>query len=76
MVKQRCCSPCCKPLLEALCALESFAGTLLEPPFYAGTAAGTHAGTPGSTIEALPEPTFLRFWSFLAIRHSVGPCTT
>ena len=75
-VKRRCWNPCWNPLLEPLLALEPSAGTLLEPPFCVGTLAGTPAGTPLSALEPLPEPTFVRFSSFLEIQHSVWPFTT
>ena len=68
MVKQRCRNPCWNPLLEPLSVLEPSAGTLLEPTF--------GAGTPLSALEPLLEPTFMRFWSFLEIQHSVWPFTT
>ena len=48
----------------------------VEPPFCAGTPTGTRAGTPLSALERLLEPTFVRFWSFLEIQHSVSPFTT
>ena len=41
-MSERCRNPCWNPLLEPLCALEPYAGTLLEPPFCAGTPPGTH----------------------------------
>ena len=66
-VKDRCC-------MESL--LEPLLKPLVEPPFCAGTPAGTLAGTPLSALEPLLEPTFVRFWSFLGIRHSVWPFTT
>ena len=65
-----------EPLLEPLSALEPFAGTLLETPFCAGTPAGTPTGTPLSALERLLEPTFVHFWSFSEIQHSVWPFTT
>ena len=76
MVKQRCWSLCCNPLLVPLFALEPCARTLLEPPFCARTLAETPAGTPLSALEPLLEPIFLRFWAFLGIERSVWPFTT
>ena len=75
-MKQRCGKPWWNPLLEPLSALEPSAGTLLEPPFCAGTLAGTPAGTPLSALEPLLQPTFVRFSSFLEIQHSMWPFTT
>ena len=71
-VKQGCWNPCSNPLMEPLSALELCARTLMEPPLCAGTPAGTPLFPP----EPLLEPTFVRFWSFLTIQHSVWPFTT
>ena len=75
-MKRRCWNPYWNPLLEPISALEPSAGTLLERPFCAGTFAGTLVGTPLSALEPLLQATFVRFWSFLEIQHSVWPFTT
>ena len=72
MVQQRCWNPCWSPLPEPLVAPKSSAEILLEPPF----CAGTPAGTPLSAMEPLLKPPFVRFWSFSGIQHSVWTFTT
>ena len=67
MVKERCWNLCWNPLLEPPCALEPCARTLLEPLFCV---------TPLCALEPLLEPTFVHFWSFLRVQHSVWPLTT
>ena len=64
------------PFLAPLVDWTKAARAAVEPPFCARTSAGTPARTPLSTLEPLMEPTFVRFWSFLGIQHTVWPFTT